>query len=41
MNFGILLSPYSMREMKDICHELEWMHMGENQLGQVVVENGY
>ena len=40
MNFGVLLSPHSMREMKDISLELEWMQMEENQPGSATTDSG-
>ena len=39
-NIGIILSPFSMREMKDISQEVEWMQMEPNQPGSAATGSG-
>ena len=40
MSFGIILSPPSIRKVKDISQELEWMQMEEHQPASVATGSG-
>ena len=39
-NSQAVLSPQSMREMKDISQELDWMQMEENQFESAALDSG-